>query len=153
MKKIVKILCIVASIFQTGSLFAQISFVTNGQSLTTTNAWDVQLVDIDGDKDIDAYIEQKVWLNDGSGNFSKTSTTFGVRDAYFADFNGDGKTDVVCNDSIYLNNGVKPFQYNFYKTLPTKMTMNYAKPADIDKDGDIDLIVAEVKPNRAAPSE
>jgi len=119
---------------------AQVSFLSNGQNLTSRDSWDVRLVDINGDKNLDAYFEKRVWLNDGEGKFTKTTTTFGMRDAYFADFNGDGKVDVLCNDSIFLNDGA--YKYHFFACLPTKMTMNYAELADIDKDGDMDIIVA-----------
>jgi hypothetical protein len=120
--------------------YGQVSFITNGQNITSDKSWDIRLVDIDGDKDLDAYFEGKVWLNDGNGLFTKTTTSFGGN-VYFADLNGDGKVDVVCNDSIYLNDGA--YHYNFHAHIPSSMTMNYAQPVDIDSDGDIDIIVAD----------
>jgi hypothetical protein len=133
-------ICFVIFTLQLNIIKAQVSFVTNGQNLTSPNSWDVRLADINGDRHLDAYFENRVWLNDGQGKFTKTALTFGERGAYFADFNGDGKVDVLCNDSILLNDGA--YKYSFFKLLPTNMTMNYAELADVDNDGDIDIIVA-----------
>jgi hypothetical protein len=131
---------------QNNVITSQVMFISNGQNLKSFDSWDIRLVDIDGDKNLDAYFEKRVWLNDGHGKFTKSATTFGVRDAYFADFNGDGKVDIICNDSIFLNGG--NYKYNFFTLLPTDMTMNYLEIADIDNDGDMDIIVANQNTDR-----
>jgi len=135
------LICILIGALKLNSINAQVSFISNGQTLTSPDSWDIRLVDINGDKNLDLYVEKRVWLNDGQGRFTKTALTFGVRDAYFTDFNGDGKVDVLCNDSIFLNDGT--YKYTFFAQLPTHMTMNYAEIADIDNDGDMDIIVAD----------
>jgi hypothetical protein len=137
------IICLLLLTLQSNVIMSQVSFVSNGQNLKSLNSWDIRLVDINGDRHLDAYFENKVWLNDGQGKFTKTANTFGMLDAYFVDFNGDGKVDVLCNDSIFLNDGA--YKYNFFTRVPTSMTMNYAELADIDNDGDIDIIVANQK--------
>ena len=118
---------------------SQVSFISNGQNITSSNAWDIHLVDLNGDSIPDAYFENKVWLNDGHGQFTKTNTSFGSGTyTSFADINGDGYVDVVCNDSIFLNDS--KFHFNFSKKLVSDIIMLSSVLADIDKDGDIDII-------------
>lgn len=120
-------------------LSGQVSFISNGQSITSSDSWDIRLVDIDGDGDLDAYFEKKVWLNDGNGIFTKTNTTFGSSDyARFADINEDGYVDAVSNDSIYLNDSA--YHFNFSRKLVSDIEMISSVLADIDNDGDIDII-------------
>ena len=38
---------------QVNSVKAQVSFITNGQSIQATNSWDIKLVDINGDGNLD----------------------------------------------------------------------------------------------------
>jgi len=118
---------------------SQVSFISNGQNITSSNAWDIHLVDLNGDSIPDAYFENKVWLNDGHGQFTKTNTSFGSGTyTSFADINGDGYVDVVCNDSIFLNDSA--FHFNFSKKLVSDIIMLSSVLADIDNDGDIDII-------------
>jgi len=128
-------------------LSAQVSFVSNGQNLTSDNSWDVRLVDIDGDGDLDAYFGNKVWLNDGHGQFTKTDTSFGSGTyTSFAELNGDGYIDVVCNDSIFLNEGTSHF--SFSKMLVSDIVMNCSVLTDTDNDGDFDIISCSATTDR-----
>jgi hypothetical protein len=123
----------------TSQINAQISFVSNGQNITSNNSWDIRLADIDGDGDLDACFEQRVWLNDGKGQFTKTTTTFGSSDyVCFADFNGDNHTDVVCLDKVFLWNEGK----HIYDTIQiiSDIVMYSMYVADLDEDGDKDII-------------
>jgi len=63
------VLFIINIIFMT-TCYAQVSFITNGQNIKSSNAWDIHLVDLNGDSFPDACFENKVWLNDGKGNFT-----------------------------------------------------------------------------------
>jgi hypothetical protein len=120
-------------------LNAQVSFVSNGQTLSSNNSWDIRLVDIDGDGVLDAYFEQKVYLNNGLGIFTATDSSFGSSDyVSFADLNGDGYVDVVERDSILLNDST--FHYKFSKKLVSDIEMISSVLTDIDNDGDIDII-------------
>ncbi|MDA3838767.1 MAG: VCBS repeat-containing protein [Candidatus Delongbacteria bacterium] len=125
----------------------QISFVTNGQSIQITNSWDIKLVDINGDGNLDAYFSSKTWLNNGNGNFSKTNLSFGSGIfASFGDLNGDGFVDVVCQDSIYLNDGDN--HYEFKMKLSSDILMYSSVLADVDNDGDIDIISCSTATDR-----
>jgi hypothetical protein len=118
---------------------AQVSFITNGQNITSSSAWDVRLVDLNGDSFQDVYFENKVWLNNGEGNFIKTSLSFGSGPyTSFADLNGDGFVDVVNSDSVYLNDGTN--HYSFNSRLSSDIIMLSAAISDIDNDGDNDII-------------
>ena len=123
----------------------QVSFVTNGQSITSTKSWDIRLADINGDSNLDAYFEGKVWLNDGKGSFTKTDLAFGLF-AGFADLNGDGFVDVVSNDSIYLNDG--NYHYRFTNQLSSDIKMYNAALTDINNDGFIDIISCSTTTDR-----
>ena len=117
-----------------------------------------QLVDIDGDGDLDVVISNDnpdpglVYLNDGGGRFS-VGSSFGAaewntRNATVADLNGDGLPDiVVANRSgpnpgasyICLNQGGGKFGADcilFARESATTITA-----ADMNGDGRIDLVV------------
>jgi hypothetical protein len=132
---------------QVNTVKAQVSFITNGQSIQATNSWDIKLVDINGDGNLDAYFGSKTWLNDGNGNISETNLSFGSGIfASFGDLNGDGFVDVVCQDSIYLNDGDN--HYEFKIKLSSDIAMYSSVLADVDNDGDIDIISCSTTKDR-----
>lgn len=119
----------------------QVSFITNGQSIQATNSWDIKLVDINGDGNLDAYFGSKTWLNNGNGNLSETNLSFGSGIfVSFGDLNGDGFVDAVCQDSIYLNDGDN--HYEFSIKLSSDILMYSSVLADVDNDGFTDIYVA-----------
>jgi Tol biopolymer transport system component len=124
---------------QVNTVKAQVPFITNGQSIQTTNSWDIKLVDINGDGNLDAYLGGKTWLNNENGVISETNLSFGSGIfASFGDLNGDGFVDVVCQDSMYLNDGDN--HYEFKIKLSSDILMYSSVLADVDNDGDIDII-------------
>lgn len=132
-------ICLAVLALQVNTVKAQVSFITNGQSIQTTNSWDIKLVDINGDGNLDAYFGSKTWLNNGNGNISETNLSFGSGIfASFGDLNGDGFVDVICQDSIYLNDGDN--HYEFKIKLSSDIAMYSSVLADVDNDGDIDII-------------
>jgi hypothetical protein len=116
------------------------------------------LVDIDADSDLDVVISndlpdpKRVYLNDGKGQFQVGSTygraEWSTRNASVADMNGDRLPDIIVANRtgprggpnyICLNKGNGQFDADctaFAHESSTTIT-----PADINRDGLIDLIV------------
>ena len=100
----------------------------------------------------DAPDRKLVYFNDGKGNFT-VGSEFGhpewpTRNLAIADINGDGLPDLILanrgdsgktSNYICLNNGKGQFSANCIAFAPYPATTIY--PADINKDGFIDLVV------------
>ena len=116
------------------------------------------LADFNGDGFLDIAIgndapdRKLVYFNDGKGNFT-VGSEFGLpewptRNLSIADINGDGWPDLILanrgdsgktSNYICLNNGKGKFNANCIAFAPYPATTIY--PADINKDGFIDLVV------------
>ena len=88
---------------------------TYGQTLDI-NGGGVDLKDIDGDGDLDAFIarysgDNHIWLNDGNGNFTKEPTAIGnITESWgiaLGDLDGDGDID-----AFIANNGPNEVWFN-----------------------------------------
>ncbi len=117
------------------------------------------LVDLDGDRDLDAVITNQgaaatVWLNDGSGDFTAhpaTPSFSGSSTMHVAlgDIDADGDADaVVANymapDTVWLNDGTGSF--TAHPTTPqfainTPDTSRFVALGDLDGDADLDVMV------------
>jgi hypothetical protein len=123
----------------------------------------VVLVDVDGDKDLDLFFgnegPSKLYLNDGSGFFKDVSATnlpkyvnhltYGAK---AGDVDGDGDPDLVLanagwggpggQNQLWLNDGKGVFTDATDK-LPAAPSMDSKGLAleDVDKDGDLDILV------------
>jgi len=112
----------------------------------------VILVDVDGDKDLDALLAidgpNRVFLNDGKGDFTLAFTFPGGGEEtvriFAGELNWDVKPDAVVIDrngscGIWKGNGDGSLtQYGSFPIPPETRT---AGLADIDGDGDLDLLV------------
>ena len=116
-------------------------------------------LDADNDGDIDLYItdehrSNRLFLNDGNGFFREAIWTEALIDTAVsqgscaADFDNDGDTDIyVANwfapDYLLLNNGNALFTPATLPlpTLEQNFSSNSATAADLDNDGDMDLLV------------
>ena len=128
-------------------------FMDSGQRLGRADSWCVALADFDGDGHTDAFIgnrglrvgeADRVWLNDGDGNFSDSgqrlgdAVTLGVS---LADLNGDGAVDVFTANRghqlnrIWLNDGEG--NLGGIPLLPLMHSLDVAL-GDLDGDGDHD---------------
>lgn len=82
---------------------AQELLVDSGQRLGRADSWTVSLVDLDGDGDLDTYLDDRIWFNDGRGVFSESALQIGEGTTYFFDINKDGYVDAVADGTLYLN--------------------------------------------------
>ena len=114
--------------------------------------------DVDGDGDMDLVMsgitpvrQAKLYLNDGSGNFSEVASPLppaSSGQAILKDLDGDGDLDAFFSGNgslsnfthIYRNNGSGIFARVANDALP--IIMRGADIADVDHDGDQDIVIS-----------
>jgi len=134
------------------------NFSDSGQNLGSSYSVGIDLADLDGDGDLDAFVgnffmnnqQNKVWLNDGSGNFSDSGQSLGnlwTTGIGLGDLDDDGDADAfVVNtftDKIWFNDGSGNFS-DSGQSLGTSPS-NEVKLGDLDGDGDLDAFIANVQ--------
>jgi hypothetical protein len=138
------------------------NFTDTGQLLGNSFSGYVRLADFDGDGDVDAYVANfsfydsdpadKVWLNDGAGQFTDSGQALGDTDNAIdvADLDADGDIDVFSSNgvdapTVWLNDGNAVF--NIAQTLsdPLAVTGQVAL-GKLDADADVDAFVLGGKP-------
>ncbi len=125
-------------------------FTDSGQSLGSEHSFEVELGDVDGDGDLDAFMPawthaNKIWLNNGSGIFTDSGQDLGGSGNNYggclADVDGDGDLDAYVplnngGDEVWLNNGSGVFS-DSGQSLGSASSIR-ACMADVDGDGDLD---------------
>ena len=130
------------------------NFIDTSQSLGAADTYDVAIADLDGDGDLDAVTandgsNNKVWLNDGAGNFSDSGQSLsGSKSVGLGDFDNDGDLDGVSGSHLYINDGSATFTVI---DAPEDITSTDSiVVGDIDGDvTDLDILVSDtgVGPN------
>ena len=134
-------------------------FTDSGQSLGTGESYGVDIGDVDGDGDLDAFVANnttgqanpgnKVWLNDGNGVFTDSGQSLGMGPSFsvvLADVDGDGDLDAFVANSanqankVWLNDGSGVFT-DSGQSLGTADSTS-VDLGDVDGDGDLDAFVA-----------
>ena len=129
----------------------------SGQSLGSLYSFGVDLGDLDDDGDLDAFVANRytpdrVWLNDGAGRFTDSGQNLGEQgysfDVVLADLDADDDLDafvvnavntVDTTSRVWLNDGSGRFSSGQAVAF---MGEYGATAADVDGDGDQDIIVA-----------
>ncbi len=126
--------------------------------LLTTSSYDIDVVDIDGDGDLDIIPggdkSSRVWSNDGTGQSFTITQNMG-QDAQlqvFGDLDGDGDADMIKIAKIpNVNNQGFEIWINNAGTLSLDNTIGgtvfrtrYAVLADLDGDSDLDIVALTV---------
>jgi hypothetical protein len=148
-------------------LTANMWFEDSGQQLGT-NTYGFDIGDLDADGDLDALVgcrnfpggpscsETQVWLNDGSGQFSKgwSSRTLNIAVA-LGDLDHDGDLDAFFGkaspggsqpNEVWLNDGQGNFENSGQRLTDIAIDV---KLGDVDGDGDLDAVTATL----AGPSK
>jgi hypothetical protein len=140
-------------------------FTDSGQNLGSSESDGVALGDLDGDGDLDAFIANgawwgagepnKVWLNDGDGNFTDSGQALGS--SYFGgalgDVDGDGDLDAYLTggsspDKVWLNDGDGNFADSGQNLgLSSPYSWDIAL-GDLDGDNDLDAFVVNTSTNK-----
>lgn len=130
----------------------------------------ILLEDFDGDGDLDIYIAytqaNRIWFNDGFGNFTDTEQSLGATNTVAlvaGDVDGDGDIDVFAGNwgsanKIWLNDGsgnftesAQIFQLNEPEEgedpAADEEDTNAIDMGDIDGDGDLDIVFFELNAN------
>lgn len=126
---------------------------------------EVQLVDLDGDGDLDVIVaceddrRKTLLINDGTGHFSNASDRLaqkGVSNGVeAADFDSDGDVDLAFanawTDALLINDGKANFTDETKARLPYDAdTSQDFTATDVDGDGDLDLFFANMVGNPEA---
>jgi hypothetical protein len=136
-------------------------FTDSGQKLDSSHAYCVDLGDLDGDGDLDAFVANydgepdTVWFNDGTGKFTNSgqtlSNTWSVG-VDLGDVDGDGDLDAYVatvyfgpGNKLWLNDGNGMFSdsgQNLGNVYSLAVDL-----IDLDGDGDLDAFVSNAGPN------
>jgi hypothetical protein len=135
-------------------------FVDSGQTFPYSDTTALALGDVDADGDLDALVAHwigdgnELWLNDGTGVFSKSGQslgTIGSLSVALGDLDGDGDLDAFIGnagttvgdvDQIWLNDGRGGF-YQSSQNLRSSSNGGLAL-GDLDGDGDLDAFVGQL---------
>jgi hypothetical protein len=139
------------------------NFTDSGQLLGNSFSGYVRLADFDNDGDVDAYVANlsfydsdpadKVWLNDGNGQFNDSGQSLGDANNTIdvADVDADGDIDVFSSNgadapTVWLNDGSAVFTLRQTLSDPLSVTGQVAL-GKLDADADVDAFVLGGKPS------
>jgi len=133
------------------------NYFDSGQSLGTSPTFGVALGDFDGDGDqdaftIDAYEDIEIYFNNGAGTFTLAQQIIPIPDeednfgVHVFDVDNDNDIDAIVVP-FYSSSGLKIYKndgtgnFTLYQTVSSNLGSRYAGIADVDGDGDRDVIL------------
>ncbi|MEZ4593330.1 MAG: FG-GAP-like repeat-containing protein [Chloroflexota bacterium] len=149
-----------AKVAQDTAVSSATTIFTRTQTIGNSASFGVALGDLDGDGDLDAFTanvlfemaptnSNKVWFNNGSGQFTDSGQSLGSEDSYavaLGDLDGDDDLDAfVANEganTVWLNDG----EGNFSNSGQS-LGMNASRAVllgDVNQDGSLDAYIANV---------
>ncbi len=154
-----------------GSATAQRNFEEFGKRHLPSDAADTRALahgDFDGDGDLDLVVgtfgQNRLYLNDGSGIYTDVTLTRmpiqsdNTTSLAIGDVDRDGDLDIMVGNNVnpfgaqsrlYLNNGAGTFTDMTLLRMPiVNDNTNAVVFGDIDRDGDLDLVIANYGQNR-----
>ena len=139
------------------------TFIADSAVSISGSPFDVKMGDVDGDGDLDlltanpSFASVSVRLNDGTGHFGGGSEVTGTNHAMcleLADADGDGDLDLFTGNygpfppgtgdqvGVYRNDGTGAF--TFLEQVPVLPGVYTLTLADIDGDGDVDILTPAI---------
>jgi hypothetical protein len=124
-------------------------FAELGGAFGTNIGFSVELLDLDGDGDLDAVGDGKsatnIYLNNGAGYFTPSEATLPLA-AVWGDLDFDGDVDAFIKQdgvgySVQMNDGQGSFSQQWSFEDNTAMRLGDMTIGDVDRDGDMDAII------------
>ncbi len=121
----------------------------SGPDITDPHAAGIDLADFDSDGDVDIKVRwyygnqdvNRIWFNDGAGQFT-AGDVLPIAFNHAVDVDGDGKADMVGrsgnNILVAFGNGDATFTPTW--DIPTVRSWSWTHFADLDNDGDADIM-------------
>ncbi len=106
----------------------------------------ISIGDVDGDGDIDMFLSNAIYFNDGAGSFVQEQyITSNLLGSVLADIDNDDDLDLIAYSQdnslvqVYSNNG----SGSFASSGSINITAQKIEGIDFDEDGDLDLVAAD----------
>lgn len=139
------------------------SFTAQAPLSTVSSAKDVHAADLDNDGDMDVLSTSYLaWYeNDGAADptftgYNVTATTWLANSIHAADIDGDGNIDILSASSFdntvawYANDGASPPSFTRHVVTTNASSAQRVFAADVDGDGDMDILSASAGDNTIA---